>query len=91
MENSQMMNKYELKEILNNGVATIVFTKTDGTERTMKCTLLPEYMPANIHQSQKLLTEETQRVENPNTVSVWDIENNGWRSFRIDSVKSIEK
>lgn len=86
-----MMNKYELKEILNNGVATIVFTKTDGTERTMKCTLLPEYMPANIHQSQKLLTEETQRVENPNTVSVWDIENNGWRSFRIDSVKSIEK
>lgn len=85
-----MMNKHELKEILNNGVVTVVFTKADGTERTMKCTLLPEYMPATIQQPQQLLTENV-RVENPNTLSVWDIESNGWRSFRLDSVKSIEK
>jgi hypothetical protein len=42
---SELMNKHELKEIIQNGVVTVVFTKKDGTERTMKCTLLPEYLP----------------------------------------------
>lgn len=81
-----MMNKHELKEVLQNGVVTVVFTKVDGTERTMKCTLLPEYMPATVAQGQQLLTE---KVENPNTISVWDVESQGWRSFRIDSVKTL--
>lgn len=83
-----MMNRHELKEVLQNGVATVVFTKVDGTERSMKCTLLPEYMPENVAQGQQLLTENT-KAENPNTLSVWDIDNGGWRSFRIDSIKTI--
>lgn len=83
------MNKHELKELLVNGVVTVVFTKVDGTERTMKCTLLPEYMPASVAQGQQLLTEALPKAENPNTISVWDIESQGWRSFRIDSVKSL--
>lgn len=87
-----MMNKYELKETLQNGIITVTFTKTDGTERTMKCTLIPEYIPAKpVAEGQQLLTEELTRVENPNTISVWDLESNGWRSFRIDSIKSILK
>ena len=85
----KMMNKHELKQTLQNGVVTVVFTKVDGTERSMKCTLLPEYMPADVAQGQQLLTEASPRAENPNTISVWDIENNGWRSFRIDSVKTL--
>lgn len=83
-----MMNRHELKEVLQNGVVTVVFTKVDGTERSMKCTLLPEYMPENVAQGQQLLTENT-KVENPNTLSVWDIDNGGWRSFRVDSIKNI--
>ena len=83
-----MMNRHELKEVLQNGVVTVVFTKVDGTERSMKCTLLPEYMPENVAQGQHLLTENT-KVENPNTLSVWDIDNGGWRSFRVDSIKNI--
>lgn len=83
-----MMNKHELKQVLSNGVATVVFTKVDGTERTMKCTLLPEYMPSEVAQGQQLLTENA-KPENPNTISVWDIESNGWRSFRLDSIKTI--
>lgn len=89
MKELKMMNKHELKEVLVNGIATVVFTKADGTERTMKCTLLPEYLPANVAQGQQLLTESLHRPENPNTISVWDIENQGWRSFRIDSVKTL--
>jgi hypothetical protein len=29
------------------------------------------------------------RPENPDVLAVWDMDNNGWRSFRIDSVKEI--
>jgi hypothetical protein len=85
----KMMNKHELKQTLENGVVTVVFTKVDGTERTLKCTLLPEYMPSDVAPGQQLLTEASPRAENPNTISVWDIENNGWRSFRLDSVKTL--
>lgn len=81
-----MMNKYELKQQLQGNVATVVFTKADGTERTMRCTLLAEYLPAP--EGPQLLTEST-RKENDSVLSVWDIDNGGWRSFRIDSIKSI--
>jgi hypothetical protein len=81
-----MMNKYELKQQLQGDVATVVFTKADGTERTMRCTLLAEYLPAP--EGPQLLTENT-RQENDNVLSVWDIENGGWRSFRLDTIKSL--
>jgi len=85
-----MFDKYELKEVLTNSVATVVFTKVDGTERQLKCTLLPEYLPQKpVVEGQQLLTEGLTRVENPGTLSVWDTENNGWRSFRTDSVKAV--
>ncbi len=84
-----MMNKHELKEMLVNGVVTVTFVKVDGTERTMKCTLMPEYVPATVAQGQQLLTESLPKAENPNTISVWDIESQGWRSFRIDSVTML--
>jgi hypothetical protein len=28
------------------------------------------------------------KVENPEVLSVWDLENLGWRSFRLDSIIS---
>lgn len=79
------VTKFELKETLQNGVVTVVFEKVDGTIREMKCTLLTEYLPMETTQ----LLQESTRVENPNVLSVWDVENNGWRSFRVDSVKEI--
>lgn len=85
-----MFDKYELKEILSNTVSTVVFTKIDGTEREMKCTLLPEYIPAKpVVEGQQLLTESLPKAENPSTLAVWDLGINGWRSFRTDSVKSV--
>jgi hypothetical protein len=82
---SELKNKHELKEIIQNGVVTVVFTKKDGTERTMKCTLLPEYLP----QRGQLLVESSNRKENTDVLSVWDIDVGDWRSFRLDSVKEI--
>ena len=84
-----MVDMYELTEQLKNGVVTVVFEKKDGTERTMRCTLSDNYVP-------QVLTEydeapKVERKRNDNVQSVWDIDSNGWRSFRVDSVKQFLK
>ena len=66
------------------GKAKVTFTKSDGTEREMLCTLREEF----IRQYEK--KTERIRQENLDVMSVWDLERGGWRSFRIDSVKRID-
>jgi len=77
-----IFTKENLIELLKTNVT---FTKVDGTERTMKCTLLGEYVP-NAGSGQMLLQENRGGDTN---ISVWDTEVSGWRSFRVGSVKSI--
>jgi hypothetical protein len=82
----EIFTKGNVVHMLQNGVVTVKFTKVNGEERTMRCTLLPEYLPASAASNGKqLLTEDAA----PNNVSVWDVDANGWRSFRVDSVKAI--
>lgn len=80
-------DKYMLKEMLHNGVISIVFEKADGTIREMNCTLNPTEMPP------QLLTEQQNaakvRNENPDLLAVWDVDANGWRSFNISKVRSV--
>lgn len=84
--------KTQLKEIIQNNVVTVFFTKVDGTEREMKCTLMTEYLPDQYQNNNtQLLQESLGRPENVNTLSVWDLDANSWRSFRCDSVTRIEK
>ena len=83
-----MLDRYELKQQLSDNVVTVVFEKKDGTTRTMRCTLLAEYLPTKLVPEGPQLLQEA-RVENENVLSVWDLDNGGWRSFRIDSIKSI--
>lgn len=87
-----MIDKYALKEQLQNGVVTVVFEKTDGSERTMRCTLSDLYVP----QVEPVMLSEydgnvpkKSKVLNDNVQSVWDIDSGGWRSFRLDSVKQL--
>jgi hypothetical protein len=84
-----MIDRYELKQILENSVTTVVFTKVNGEQREMKCTLLSEYLPKSDVAGKQLLTETLTKEENPSTLRVWDVENNGWRSFRMDSINSV--
>jgi len=81
-----MLDKYAMKQKFQNGVVTVVFEKRDGTERTLKGTLLAEYLPQVPVGEQEEISDARQ---NDNTLAVWDTENNGWRSFRLDSVKQV--
>ena len=80
-----IFNKDNLNELLRYNVATVTFTKVDGSERVMKCTLLKEYIPNAATKGQNVVSEETTNLN----MSVWDVEAAGWRSFRINSVKSV--
>ena len=73
-------NEY-LKEQLHNGVVTVRFIKKDGTERVLRCTLQPDLLP-----QQTNLEEAVSKTPNVNVIAVWDLDNEGWRSFRFDSV-----
>ena len=75
-----------LKSHLAYGPTTIVFTKKDGTERTMTCTTNSELVPAEpivegVEKKEKKVNEEV--------MPVYDLDAKGWRSFRWDSIKQV--
>lgn len=72
-----------LTEHLVYGEVKVTFEKKDGTMREMRCTLkdVPEY--------ERKTESETPRKKNDEVLSVFDLDKNEWRSFRIDSIKNI--
>jgi hypothetical protein len=74
-------------EQLHTKILEVDFMKRDGTKRTMKCTLRADRLPP----PEKPVIDLTkpERKDNPEVISVYDLESKGWRSFRIDSVESI--
>ena len=83
MKEDNFSQRQALVEILKkNDRVKVIFTKVNGDERTMFCTLSPNILP-----TQTDLEEQVQdKTPNPDTLVVWDIEAEGWRSFRLDSV-----
>jgi hypothetical protein len=82
----ELFNKSNVVHMLHHNVVTVKFIKLNGEERVMKCTLLPEYLPATVSVEGRTLVNED---DGRNNVAVWDIDAAGWRSFRVDSVKTI--
>lgn len=81
-----MLNKSEINEWLHNEILTVTFTKvSDGTQREMRCTLLQEFLPLEVKNTTRI------KPENPDVVAVYDLDNHGWRSFRIDSIIEVKE
>lgn len=81
---SIVIDKNDLNENLKNGIVQVTFTKVDGSTRVMNCTLSENKIPQNDS------TSANTRKKNDNVCAVWDVDVNGWRSFRYDSVQNIE-
>ena len=79
------LSKTNIMNMLLSGIVNVKFTKIDGTERIMKCTLMEAIIKPH--------DKKTDRVKKVNSdiLSVWDVEKEGWRSFRFDSIISIHK
>lgn len=73
-----------LKNVLKEQIALVEFTKTDGSVRKMKCTLAESEIPT------EKLPKNTKTTKNESALAVFDVEKQDWRSFKWDSIKSVE-
>lgn len=80
-----MYSKEEIVNTLKNNICTVSFTKVNGETRDMLCTLKEDIVPKY---ERKTPVKETADKEKT-TLSVWCMDKNAWRSFRIDSVNNI--
>lgn len=80
---SDTMKAMVLYSLHNFKKTSITFTKVDGTERTMLCTLHESVVPASNDSNEK------KRKTSTGIQVVWDLEAGDWRSFRWDSLKSF--
>jgi len=95
--------KWWLENLLRGEVVEVIFTKTDGSERVMRCTMDPLVVAAGV----KILEERRARTasetagdappkksrpkpkEKPDNLTVWDIDVGDWRSFKVRSLTNI--
>jgi hypothetical protein len=75
--------KNELKNMLRERVVLVTFQKKDGTERKMQCTLAESEIP------DEKSPKGAGKTQSSDALAVFDVENQGWRSFRFDSIKEI--
>lgn len=61
----------------------ITFTKSDGTERKIRCTTVESSIPSD------LVPKGTGRSSSDAVQRVFDLDKGEWRSFRWDRVKHI--
>jgi len=79
--------KEELYKLLKEEVVEVTFTKLNGDERVMPCTLIPSYLPPA--KKDEPITQEKVRKVSEEVVAVWAIESKAFRSFRYDRVKKV--
>lgn len=71
-----------LVDLLKSGVYTVTFTKVDGSVRNMPCTLQENVLPTRAF-------AESRKKSNPENVSVWCVDKEEWRSFKVMNVTAI--
>ena len=82
-----MSKREELINNLKENICVVSFKKKDGTNRNMKCTLKENVVPKATKEDP--LSQKKIRALNEEVIPVWDVEKEGWRSFRVDSVSFV--
>jgi hypothetical protein len=82
------INRNDVYEFLVDNIIEVTFTKVDGTERKMNCTLNYDYIPEdkkpqNLYKGEKIM-------ENLDILKVFDTDKQDWRSFRVANVILIK-
>lgn len=77
----------DLKEFLRDEVIEVAFTKKNGDERVMRCTLMESYIPSKFKPKN---IGNPPDEENQEYMNVFDIQQQGWRSFIIKNVKYVK-
>ena len=75
-----------MKEMLQTSQCRVIFTKVNGEERNMVCTLKEGGIPKA---SKDPITQKKVRDISEEVLAVWDVKAEGWRSFRVANVVSF--
>lgn len=81
-----------VRSLLQKGAITVTFTKADGTDREMLCTLDHLRIPAPLPvvPVDGIVKESKQRKKpDEHSIRVFDLEKKEWRSFRFDRLKKV--
>ena len=73
-----------LRTLLHEREVGITFIKKDGSERLMWWTLSESKIPS------EFAPKGSEKTKSDEVLPVFDVENDGWRSFRWDSITNIE-
>ena len=85
-EEQQVLRK-QMIDALKQGVVTVIFTKVDGTQRTMRCSLNEAHLPPKPEPDPSAPAPAPVKPKRPPTnIVVWDVQKTEWRSFNIGSV-----
>ncbi len=86
------ITKEELLEKLQTELVSLVFTKADGSERTMLCTKMLSKIPEAQHpKTDKVVKlDENGNVIETDLITAYDLEKEGWRSFNFSKVLKVK-
>lgn len=95
-DNNRTIMRDWVRSLLQKQPITVTFTKADGTDREMLCTLDPDKLPAVVPTgpvdgivSESKRTRKDPKDPDPAVIKVYDLEAKSWRSFRMDRLKKI--
>ena len=87
-----------IKGLLHTNEITVTFTKADGTDREMLCTLNGNKIPlkpvaptTNTAPVDGIVREsrKPKKTPDPHSLRVYDLEKQEWRSFRFDRLRKV--
>lgn len=78
-------DREEVKNLLRENKCSITFEKVNGDIRKMLCTLNSTFIPKEEVEA----GEKRSKIENQDVLPVYDLDVNGWRSFRWNSLKEF--
>lgn len=79
--NRMILTRNEIIEALQAHKCVVKFTKVNGEVREMPCTLREDIVPK--------YERKTEKKPNDKVLSVWCLDKQEWRSFRVDSVLEL--
>jgi hypothetical protein len=87
-----------VRGLLQNSEVTVTFTKADGTDRDMLCTLDHSRIPVSIAKPVSTTSpvdgivresRKPRKEPDPHSIRVFDVEKQEWRSFRFERLKKV--
>ena len=81
------MNRDEMLSELRLRICRVIFTKVDGEERDMHCTLQSHSLPEKYQAMSP--SDPADMQPNDKVIRAWDINKGAFRSFRVENVISF--